>query len=52
MAGAKHEIEMKNLQSSNRHVKHIPKGNGRATGKKRSEYNLATSENPSGILLI
>lgn len=34
MAGVKHEIEMKNLQSNNRHMKHIPKGNRRATGKK------------------
>lgn len=34
MAGVKHEIEMKNLQSNNRHMKQIPKGNRRATGKK------------------
>ena len=35
MAGVKHEIEIKkNLQSNNRHMKHIPKGNRRATGKK------------------
>lgn len=34
MAGVKHETEMKNLQSNNRHMKHIPKGNRRATGKK------------------
>lgn len=34
MAGVKHEIEMKNLQSNNRHMKHIPKGNRRTTGKK------------------
>lgn len=34
MAGVKHEIEMKNLQSNNRHMKHIPEGDGRATGKK------------------
>lgn len=34
MAGVKRETEMKNLQSNNRHMKHIPKGNRRATGKK------------------
>jgi hypothetical protein len=34
MASVKHEIEMKNLQSNKRHMKHIPKGNRRATGKK------------------
>lgn len=42
MAGVKHEIETKNLQSNNRHKKHIPKGNRRTTEKKSSEVNTTS----------
>jgi hypothetical protein len=34
MASVKHEIEMKNLQSNSGHMKYIPEGNKKATGKK------------------